>query len=117
MSSISDRLKEERVRLGLSQTALAEIGEVVRKAQQNYESGLRTPNGDYFAKVAQVGVDVSYVITGIRSSTPEPLKPDEAELLDDYRQASPEAKRALRASGAALANPAGKVRRSGKKVA
>ena len=117
MLSISERLREERGRLGISQSALAEIGGVVRRAQQNYENGSRIPDGAYFAKVAEIGIDVLYVITGIRASSPVPLTPDEAELLDDYRKASPEAKRALRVSGEALANPLNRVKKTGKKIA
>lgn len=117
MSSIGDRIKEERNRLVITQADFAKLGGVVRRAQQNYENGSRTPDGAYFAKVAEVGIDVLYVITGIRASASASLTPDEAELLNDYRKASPEAKRALRVSGEAFANPPGQVKKAGKKIA
>ena len=109
MLSISDRLKEERARLGISQAALAEIGGVVRRAQQNYESGLRTPDGDYFSKVAKIGIDVLYVITGVRQGEYEPMAHDEAALLDNYRHSSEEGKKAIRATSDSLAQSASKV--------
>jgi transcriptional regulator with XRE-family HTH domain len=69
MTSIGQRLKEERQRLGLSQAKMAEAGGVVRSAQFNYESDVRKPDAGYLALVASLGIDVQYVITGLRSST------------------------------------------------
>lgn len=67
MKQITDRLKEERVRLGLTQQALATAGGVLVNAQGNYERGARVPNANYLANVAKAGVDVIYVITGARA--------------------------------------------------
>lgn len=66
MKEITDRLREERVRLGLTQQAPANAGGVLVNAQGTYERGARVPNVIYLAKVAKVGVDVLYVITGAR---------------------------------------------------
>lgn len=71
MSSIGQRLKEERLRLGLSQTKMAETGGVVRSAQQNYENDTRKPDAGYLALVADFGVDVQYVVTGKRALVTE----------------------------------------------
>jgi transcriptional regulator with XRE-family HTH domain len=67
MKEITDRLREERVRLGLTQQALATAGGVLVNAQGTYERGARVPNANYLANVAKAGVDVLYVITGTRS--------------------------------------------------
>lgn len=64
--SIGQRLKEEREKLGLSQIGMAEKASVSRATQQNYEYDLRSPDAEYLAKVAALGVDVQYVVTGER---------------------------------------------------
>ncbi|MBA1229008.1 helix-turn-helix transcriptional regulator [Pseudomonas viridiflava] len=63
MSGIGTRLKQERKRLGLSQRELGHFGGVAANAQGKYESGERVPKADYLAAVANVGVDVLYVLT------------------------------------------------------
>lgn len=64
--TIGERLKEERERLGLSQTALAAIGGVGKTTQINYEKGLRNPDSAYLTAVAEDGVDLMYVLAGTR---------------------------------------------------
>lgn len=65
--SIGDRLKEERLRFGWSQTDAAELCGVTRRSVVNYESGDRVPDADYLAKLAEAGADVMYVLTGRRT--------------------------------------------------
>lgn len=64
MTTIGDRLKEERVRLGLSQTDLGAIGGVGKTTQINYEKGERSPDAAYLSAAAAHGLDVLYVLTG-----------------------------------------------------
>jgi len=66
MSTVFERLREERERLGLVQTDMAEIGGVKKQSQINYESGKRKPDSEYLAAVAERGVDITYVLTGHR---------------------------------------------------
>lgn len=84
-TSTGERLKEERVRLGLSQAALGEIGGVRKQAQLNYEKGERNPDSAYLSAIAKFGADIQYIVTGIRSA--ENLSPDEKELINLFRQA------------------------------
>lgn len=63
---ISDRLKEERLRLGLSQSDFADAGGAHRKSQGNYESGERYPDAQYLSAIAAIGADVQYIVTGQR---------------------------------------------------
>lgn len=65
--TMSARLREERERLGLSQSDFGAQAGVGRKAQSNYESGERAPDAKYLAAMAERGVDVLYVLTGLRS--------------------------------------------------
>lgn len=83
---IGNRLREERERLGFSQTDLAALAGASKNSQYNYEKGERSPDTAYLVAVAAHGVDVLYVVTGERV----PMKSDcltveEAELLLAYR--------------------------------
>lgn len=66
--NIGERLREEREKLRYSQEKLGAIGGVQKRAQINYESGERQPDAAYLRGVAQVGVDVQYVLLGVRSA-------------------------------------------------
>lgn len=63
------RLKEERKRLKLSQTKLAEIAGIGRLTQGNYESEISAPKIDYLSAIEGVGVDLRYLVFGIRNDT------------------------------------------------
>ena len=67
MSTIGERLREERERLGLSQPAFAALGGAGKHSQINYEADRRSPDGQYLSAVAAHGVDVLYVLTGQRT--------------------------------------------------
>lgn len=85
---MGQRLEEERTRLGLNKSAMASIGEVANSAYGNYEKGDRAPDGGFLALIAQAGVDVQYVLTGIRGNTTisdATLTADEQEMLSAYR--------------------------------
>lgn len=94
--SIGDRLREERKRTALSQRAFAESGGVTEKTQVLYEKGERMPDANYLARIAAVGVDVLYILTGqFNTST---LSPDEGDLVRRYREA-PDAVRVAALAG------------------
>lgn len=56
------KLREERVRLGLTLEELAAVGGVKLLAQHNYETAKRSPDANYLERVAQVGVDVARLL-------------------------------------------------------
>ena len=82
--SIGKRLREARLAARFrSQGDLADAIGIKRESQNRFESGRQTPGGDYLAKAAEAGLDVIYVLTGIRGA----LSTEEAALLDNYRAA------------------------------
>ena len=84
---VGERLREERKRLGSTQDELAQVGGVNRNTQSSYEKADRSPDAKYLAAVAEIGVDVLYVVTGQRLPIPsDSLSADEAALLTAYRQ-------------------------------
>jgi transcriptional regulator with XRE-family HTH domain len=105
------RLKEERARLGLSQVALAEALGVTKWTVINYEKagGRGTPiPADLLSACARLGMDVQYVLTGVRSSNLNRvaeesgayrraereevplLSGEEQKLLEKYRRLKPQ---------------------------
>lgn len=91
ISTVGDRLIEERKRLNLNQADLGKIGGVGKTTQLNYEKGNSHPDAPYLSAIAQAGVDVLYVLTGQRTpSKEEGLDPREKAVLDNYRALSGE---------------------------
>lgn len=97
-----------------------------RQSQSNYEKGTRKPDTEYLAAIARAGVDVLYVVTGVRSTSlgrvaEEPatygarkgagaLSKKEAALLDNYRHSPSDARDALIKTSAAFAQrPSGHI--------
>jgi transcriptional regulator with XRE-family HTH domain len=103
------RLKEERTKLGLSQTALAKALDVTKWTVINYEraGGRGTPiSADSLSACARLGMDVQYILTGVPSTNlnrvaeeagtyrVEPkegatLTPEETRWLEKYRRLKP----------------------------
>ncbi|KAA0011173.1 helix-turn-helix domain-containing protein [Billgrantia pellis] len=70
MDSIGSRLREERDRLGLTQTEIGDAAGVTKNTQRLYEMDQRSPKADYLAALDAAGVDVGYVLTGRRGGAP-----------------------------------------------
>jgi transcriptional regulator with XRE-family HTH domain len=81
---IGGRLREERERLGRTQTEFAELGSASKRSQTDWEQGNLVPNGEYLATIAIHGVDVGYVLTGERNSSR--LSDDECLFLAELRK-------------------------------
>lgn len=105
MNTIGARLREERLRLGLSQEEFAAIGGVLRRAQSHYESDERSPDAKYLSAVAELGVDLLYVLRGTRQASDEAgeaatggeFDTEEQELIESYRALNEAGKAALHA--------------------
>ena len=83
--NLSQRLKEERERLGLSQTAFAAIAGASKHAQINWEKGEATPNATALAAWSEAGLDVLYVVIGERTQPAEStLTKREKHVLANY---------------------------------
>lgn len=98
---VGERLREERMRLSLSQDEIAAVGGVTRRTQVAYESDGRALDAGYLISVRELGVDVLYVLTGERLPTrdadPGAANDDEREVLRKYRQLSEAGKGAVEA--------------------
>lgn len=113
-----ERLREERERLGLNQTAFAAVVGATRKTLFNWESGAGSPTAEALEAWARHGLDPLYVITGQRAGGVKPaptLSADEEELLALFRAAPLAVKAAAIGAlqGGASAKPASQKARSG----
>lgn len=64
--TIGARFREERKRLDLSQEALATQIFTSGRTVKNYESGESSPKASELARIADLGGDVLYIVTGER---------------------------------------------------
>lgn len=92
--SFSKRLVEERKRLKIKQKEMAEKVGVHINSQLDYEKGRVPAFVAYLEQIAEMGVDVQYVLTGQRSAEPV-LTPKERLLLAAWKAASPELQTAV----------------------
>lgn len=93
---ISDRLREERERLSLSQRRVAELLGVSLNTVNNWERGTSAVGAEAVSQLGELGADVLYIVAGQR--TPKPaLTAEEASLLDNYNNATEQGKAAARA--------------------
>ena len=83
-SSIGSRLKELRKKKGWSQTELANIGGVAKSSQVNYEKHGRMPDAEYLCRLSsQEGVDIQYIITGVKVKYTKYNIGNEADFFDN----------------------------------
>ncbi|WP_334469221.1 helix-turn-helix domain-containing protein [Arsenophonus sp. PmNCSU2021_1] len=89
LEGVGERLKSERLRLGLSQEIFAERCGVKKLTQYNYEKSERHPDAGYLIAAKALGVDLLYVMTGERSDEASALDvvrdEEEAEVLTAFR--------------------------------
>lgn len=78
-------LAEERRRLGLKAKEVADFVGIAIPTQSNYELGKRFPDAQYFFKIADLGFDINYVVTGKRNNVD--LTNKEELLLELFRKA------------------------------
>jgi transcriptional regulator with XRE-family HTH domain len=66
-NSLGNRLAEERGRLGLTQQDLAKTSDSTRESVGKYERDVNVPGGEALKAFARLGMDVQYILTGVRS--------------------------------------------------
>lgn len=107
--SAGECLREERVRLGLKQEEMAQIGGVTRNTQGSYERDERRPDTGYLKALHVLGLDVLYVVTGVR--TPDSvggLSEDEEVMVKRYRSMPPDDQKSVRRFVQAIADDVAK---------
>lgn len=114
---IGKRLREERERLGLSQTAFAAIAGTTKQTLFSWETGKTAPDGFQLAALATSGADVLYILTGQRtggaSAPPPPSAVSEGDrtLLDNFHAAPAQVQAGVKTTLSAFAPGAGAAKR------
>ncbi len=67
MSTIGERLKKERERLDFTQEVFGRKTGITKQTQINYEKGARKPSVEYLKLAYEAGVDITYVVVGVRT--------------------------------------------------
>lgn len=80
-SGLGIRLREERKRLGKTQAEFADAGGVGRLSQIQYENESTAPTTRYLSGIANIGVDLTYLLLGIRLATGQ-LTTEQEERID-----------------------------------
>lgn len=86
--SFSERLKEERKRIKVTQKNLAADLQITEQAQNAYEKGKLPQFAEYLEKLAERGFDVGYLVSGVHSGV-DPISAEDRRLLDLFRNATP----------------------------
>ncbi len=90
---LGNRLREERERVGMTQPVFAEAAGAKKRTLIDWEKGVSSPTAMQLEALAEIGVDVLYVLTGERATgLPPGLSAEEQLLVESYR-ALPVAKR------------------------
>ncbi|MDK1288513.1 helix-turn-helix domain-containing protein [Pseudoalteromonas umbrosa] len=66
---IGSRLKEERERLGIKQDDFAALASAKRRTLVDWEKGVTSPTAVQLAQLAEVGVDIQYVLIGKKTAS------------------------------------------------
>lgn len=85
LDTVGGRLAFERGRLNLSLEIFGQRCGVSRLTQLKYENGQHYPDTRYLIGAIDLGVDVMYVLTGIRNA--QQMNPDVQNLVDVYMMA------------------------------
>ena len=111
--SVADRFKSERERLALTQPRVADLTGVGKTTVINWEKGLSSPTAVQLSALAEVGLDVLYVITGQRtggaSAPPPPRSVSEGDriLLDNFHAAPAQVQAGVKTALGAFASAGG----------
>lgn len=98
MSSFSQTFKKLRIEKGLTQDQLADALQITKQAVSHYERGTRAPkNQEMYEAIADYfNVDINFLM-GYQARTTQLLSDDELRLVNAYRKATEDLKKAAQA--------------------
>lgn len=114
---VGKRLQEERERFKYSQSFIGEtVGNTTRYTVMNWENGKTTPSAESLIMLGEIGFDVMYILTGVRSQPAESVlsRPEQA-ILEHYRNTNEEGQKVIEQTALFAAQSAQKT--AGKKRA
>lgn len=81
-NQIGDRIKAIRESMGLSQREFADQAGLSTRAIQNYELGSSIPGGKILGKIAELGFNVNWVLTGKGETKSNDINLDYYDAID-----------------------------------
>lgn len=98
MNAFATVFRSLRLEKGLTQEQLSEALHITKQAVSHYERGTRTPkNQEMYEAIADFfNVDMNY-LTGHQARTTQILTDDELRLINSYRSASEDLRKAAQA--------------------
>lgn len=105
---IGVRIKEERERLGMTQPQFAEAAGAAKRTLIEWEKGATSPTAVQLSALNTIGVDVMYILTGVRSATAvnaRPLSVEEEKHLDNLAHCTKEDQEAIKRMAFIAARP------------
>jgi transcriptional regulator with XRE-family HTH domain len=88
--SCGSRLREERERLGQGQAEMSAATGVKPRTYQDWERGIASVSTEFLSLAATLGLDVMYVVTGVRTNEATSLDPLRRAVLASFNRCSPE---------------------------
>lgn len=85
LNTIGSRLQAERERLGYGKKEFAERLQITPNSLYRYETDEQIPGGKILSAVANLGLDVAYILAGTNRLNTS-ITPTEIELVDAFRR-------------------------------
>lgn len=76
IDGFGSRLRDERMRMNLTQEQMGELGGVKRVSQHLYETGKRMPDLQYLERVTRAGADTARLLFSYSTQTEPGRQPD-----------------------------------------
>lgn len=94
--SVYFRLKQERERLFLTQEAFGEHAQAKKRTVADWESGKSSPTAVQLNLLSLIGVDVQFVVAGVRSvDIASTLTDAEEQIIETFRNSNTEGRNAI----------------------
>lgn len=94
-----------KLRGNLTQAGFAQRLGVSRSSVEGWEAGKRLPDGSSLLRMREAfGADINVLLDGKAGGVAPDMRPDEAQLLADYRAAHADARERIRQVAATAAN-------------
>ena len=94
-----------QIRGKLTQAGFAQRLGVSRSSVEGWEAGKRLPDGSSLLRMREAfGADINVILTGQAGGVAPDLRPDEEELLANYRQANSDGRERIRQISATAAH-------------
>lgn len=84
MLTFGQRLKEERERMGLSQSDFGALAGVSKVSQINYEKDVRSPDAKYLCALHENKIDTCYLLSGVRAANRSTIAAELAGLSNAW---------------------------------